>query len=56
MDKQEKTREGIRKLVWKKVNQVVIYEDRKNAIECGFDPDECLGSHLLGDCPLCGAD
>ena len=46
--------EEIKKLIWQKVNQVVTYEDRENAIECGFSPDECSESHLPGDCPLCG--
>lgn len=44
----------IRELVWEKVNQVVSFEDRENAIESGFDPDECSELHLPGDCPLCG--
>lgn len=54
MTKQEEIRERTKELVWQKVNQVVAYEDRKNAIECGFSPDECSESHLPGDCPLCG--
>lgn len=48
--------ERIRELVWAKVNQIVSYEERNNAIEIELDPDECSESHLPGDCPLCGAD
>ena len=55
MDKIEK-RNVIRELIWAKVDQVVSYENRKNAIECDFSPDECLESHLPGDCPLCGGE
>jgi len=46
--------EEIKRLIQEKVNQVVVYEDKNNAIESGFDPEECSECHLPGDCPLCG--
>lgn len=55
MTREEIQRERIKELVWRKVIQVTSYEDRNNAIERGFDPDECSEFHLAGDCPLCGA-
>lgn len=47
--------EDIKKLISNKVNQVVTFQDRENAIEIDLDPDECAEAHLAGDCPLCGA-
>ena len=45
----------LKELISNKVNQVVAYQDRQNAIDLDLDPDECKESHLSGDCPLCGA-
>ena len=52
---EKEQREIIRELAIKKCLQIVRFEDRQNAVEAGFDPDECSESHLQGDCPLCGA-
>ena len=48
--------ETIRGLQQKVAAKIVEREDYLNAIELGFDPNECEDSHLPGDCPLCGAN